>query len=117
MAKVKSEYEVETMFIDRLQEIGYSYVEMKNYDDVLSNFRKQICILNSDELIEEKGRAELSDNEFDRILLRLDNQTIYESAKILREKWVLELDNGKKVYLRFLNGKYFDNSFLVTNIF
>jgi type I restriction enzyme R subunit len=27
-----SEYEVETKFIDRLESIGYEYVELKNYD-------------------------------------------------------------------------------------
>ena len=46
--------------------------------------------------------AELSDAEFDRIMLRLENHTIYESAKILREQWVLELDNGKTIYLGIL---------------
>ena len=33
-----SEYEVETKFIDRLESIGYVFVELKNYDDVLENF-------------------------------------------------------------------------------
>ena len=32
-----SEYEVETKFIDRLESIGYEYIELKNYDDVLDN--------------------------------------------------------------------------------
>ena len=32
-----SEYEVETKFIDRLESIGYEYIEIKNYDDVLLN--------------------------------------------------------------------------------
>lgn len=38
-----SEYDVETLFIDRLESIGYNYVDLKNYDDVLANFRKQLA--------------------------------------------------------------------------
>ena len=43
MPRVQSEYEVETLFIDRLQSIGYEYIEMKNYDDVVRNFRVQLA--------------------------------------------------------------------------
>lgn len=46
MSKVQSEYEVEKLYIDRLDEIGYSYVILRNYDDVLANFREQFCKLN-----------------------------------------------------------------------
>ena len=35
--------EVESLYIDRLIELGYDYVPMKNYDDVCANFRKQFC--------------------------------------------------------------------------
>lgn len=115
MAKVKSEYEVETLFIDRLQELGYSYIELKNYSDVIDNFRAKLCEFNAEKLIEAKGVAELSDTEFDRVMLRLDNHTIYESAKILREQWVLDLDNGKKVYLEFISDIYNRNIFQVTH--
>ncbi len=34
-----SEYEVETKFIDRLEFIGYEYIDLKNYDDVIHNLR------------------------------------------------------------------------------
>lgn len=110
-----SEYEVESLYIDRLDEMGYEYVELKNYDDVCANFRKQFCRLNSQELIAAKGTAELSDAEFDRIMLRLENHTIYESAKILREKWILELDNGKTIYVDFFTGDETRNIYQVTH--
>ncbi len=115
MPKVMSEYEVESLYIDRLDEMGYEYVELKNYDDVCANFRKQFCRLNSQELIAAKGTAELSDAEFDRIMLRLENHTIYESAKILREKWILELDNGKTIYVDFFTGDETRNIYQVTH--
>lgn len=101
MPKVLSEYEVESLYIDRLDELGYEYVELKNYDDVCENFREQFCKLNSRTLIDGKGSASLSKSEFDRVMIRLENHTIYESARILREKWVLELDNGKSIYVEF----------------
>ena len=41
MPKVMSEYEVESLYIDRLDEMGYEYIDLKNYDDVCANFRKQ----------------------------------------------------------------------------
>jgi hypothetical protein len=99
MPKAKSEYEVEELYIDRLDDMGYQYVNLKNYDDVCANFREQFCKLNAKELIAAKGAAKLSNAEFDRVMIRLENHTIYESAKILREKWVLELDNGKSIYV------------------
>lgn len=98
-----SEYEVETKFIDRLESIGYEYVELKNYDDVLSNFRAQLSHFNREKLTEAKGTSDLSDAEFDRVLIHLDNKTVYESAKLLRDKFILSLDNGKTVYLDFFS--------------
>lgn len=103
MSGLKTEYEVEKIFINQLNnEQGYSYIDMANYDDVLANFRVQFCKVNAKALIEAKGVAELSDSEFNKVLLRLENHTIYESAKVLREKWVLELDSGKTIYAEFL---------------
>lgn len=96
-----SEYDVETLFIDRLESIGYNYVDLKNYDDVLANFRKQLAAFNSEKLIATKGVAEFSDAEFNRIMIHVDNKSVYESAKILRDKYILSLDNGKTVYLDF----------------
>ena len=59
MARVKSEYEVESLFIDRLQEMDYTYISLNNYDDVVANFRVQFCKVNRDALIAKKGTAEL----------------------------------------------------------
>lgn len=50
-----------------------------------------------------KGVAEFSDAEFSRIMIHVDNKSVYESAKILRDKYVLLLDNGKTVYLKFFS--------------
>ena len=99
----QSEYEVEALFIERLESIGYQYVELSNYDDVLVNFRKQLAKFNAKKLTEKKGVAEFSDAEFNRILIHVENHTVYESAKILRDKYVLQLDNGETIYIDFFS--------------
>ena len=64
MSGLKTEYEVERIFIEQLVEQGYSFIHMANYDDVLANFRMQFCRVNKKALVEAKGVAELSDSEF-----------------------------------------------------
>lgn len=98
-----SEYEVETKFIDRLESIGYQYAELGNYEDVLANCRRQLAAFNAPKLKEAKGSESFSDSEWNRVLIHLDNHSVYESAKILRDKYVLSLDNGKTVYLDFFS--------------
>lgn len=115
MARAKSEYQVEDQYIDRLEELGYEYVELKNYFDVQDNFRRQFCKLNAKALIESKGTAELSDAEFRRVMIRLEGHTVYESARILREKWILELDNGKTIYVDFFTDDETRNAYQVTH--
>ena len=59
--------------------------------------------------------AELSDAEFDRVMIRLENHTIYELAKILREQWVLELDNQKTIYVDFFTNDETRNTYQVSH--
>lgn len=110
-----SEYEVEELFISKLESIGYDYVDLKNYSDVLKNFRTQLCRLNAQKLIEKKGRADLSEKEFERLLIYVDNKSVYESAKILRDKYILQLDNGETVYLDFFTPDSTRNSYQVAH--
>ena len=35
MAKVASEYEVESIFIEKLGEMGYDFIPMSNYNDIV----------------------------------------------------------------------------------
>ena len=103
MGKAKSEYEVELKFIERLESIGYQYADLSNYDDVLKNCREQLTSFNAAKLKEAKGSADFTDAEWNRVLIHLDNHSVYESAKLLRDKYVLTLDNGKTVYLDFFS--------------
>lgn len=72
MARVQSEYEVESLFIERLVNLGYKFLPMINYDDIVSNFRVQLCKVNEAKLVAAKDEAVFSDTEFHRVMLRLD---------------------------------------------
>ena len=115
MGRAVSEYEVENKFIDRLESIGYEYVTLKNYDDVVANFRTQLAKFNAKRL-EEKGHpASFSDAEFNRIMVHVDNHSVYESAQRFRDKFILELDNGETVYLEFFSSNSDANIFQVAH--
>ena len=103
MPRVQSEYEVEIKFIERLESIGYRYLDLKDYDDVIANARTQLAAFNAKKLSEAKGSPTFSDAEWNRVMIHLDNHSVYESAKILRDKYVLTLDDGKTVYLEFFS--------------
>lgn len=111
----KMEYQVEANLIAKLGEMGYSFIPLHNYDDVLRNFRSCIEKLNSKALLDAKGTEKLSDSEFKRIMMHLDGRTVYESAKVLRDKWVLHLDDGNTIYLQFLSPDYNENKWQVTH--
>ena len=64
-----SEYDVESLFIDRLESIGYEFIKMDDYDDVVANFRKQLAAFNAKKLTETKGEASFSDAEFGRVMI------------------------------------------------
>ena len=87
-----SEYEVENLFIERLGTIGYQFIQLRDYAEVKKNFKDQLQKFNKAAIIESKGNSELSDSEFDRLLTQIENKTVFDSAKILRDKQLLELD-------------------------
>ena len=59
-----SEYEIEDIFIDRLEGIGYKFIKLNNYDEVLANFREQLAKFNAKKLEEKGHTASFSDSEF-----------------------------------------------------
>lgn len=97
-----NEYKVEIDYIEHMQMLGWKFIELKNYEDVKANFRKQICKFNADKLIAAKGVAELSDAEFRRLILQVENFDVITAA----EHWknnnaiMINLDNEKYVYLQ-----------------
>ncbi len=111
----KSEYEVENLLIERLGTIGYKFIELRNYSDVLANCKVQLERFNEQNIIEAKGEGTLSQSEFDRLLTQIGSKTVFDSAQMLREKQVLQLDNGKEIYIEFISKDTECNIYQVTH--
>ncbi len=94
----QSEAELEQQLIEQLKGQNYSVVTIPDYQSLVENFKVQFEKFNA-----EKLDKPLSDKEWERIFNHLNGKSIFESAKILRDKYVLERDDGTKPYLLFLN--------------
>jgi len=102
---------LEAKVMKRLEGIGYERVPIRSNEALEQNFRD---ILNRRHA---KLRAEpLSDKEFSRLMTQINNKSVFDSAKILRDKFVLKRDDETELYLEFFDQKnYARNSFQVTN--
>ena len=108
----QSEAQLEEELLHFLVEQNFTKVDINNIDDLLNNFRQQINILNTVPL---KG-INLTDKEFDRLLTQISGKSVYQSAKILRDKLILTRDDNSQVYLELLNMKdYKQNIFQIAN--
>ncbi len=94
----QSEAELEQQLIEQLKGQNYTVVTIPDYQSLVENFKVQFEKFNV-----EKLDKPLSDKEWERIFNHLNGKSIFESAKILRDKYVLERDDGTKPYLLFLN--------------
>lgn len=106
----QSEAELELQFIDQLNKQGYSTVSIPDYDTLLENFKVQFEAFNADKLDKP-----LTDKEWERILNLMLGKSVFQSAKILRDKFVLEREDGTKVYLSFFSNDHTKNIFQVTH--
>lgn len=106
----QSEAELENQLIKQLDIQQYTPVRIDDYDSLLDNFRMQFCKFN-----EEKLRTPLTDKEWDRLLNYILGRTVFESAKVLRDKYVLERDDGSKVYVSFIDEDHTKNLWQVTH--
>ena len=110
--KTLSETKLENKLIKELIENGYSFVKINNEQDLLNNFKKQLELFNNKEL----KNQELSINEFEKVLSHLQNGTLIEKAKKLRDRFQLTLDNNETIYIRFLNiDKWCQNIYQITH--
>lgn len=111
----QSEAALEEGLIKTLQNMSYEYVQIDEEANLHTNFKRQLEIHNSKALA-EVGRSELTDKEFERVLIYLEGGTRFEKAKKLRNLLALDLDDGKRVWLEFLNTqKWCQNEFQVSN--
>ena len=108
----QSEYGLEENVINQLQDIGYERVTLRNEEQLIENFRHILNERNADKL---EGTP-ISDSEFKRIMIDISDKSVFESALILRDKYVLKRDDETKVYLSLMNTqKWCQNKFQVTN--
>ena len=108
----QSEHELEELLIRQLVAQGYDRVGIRDEEDLKANFRDKLFEFNKDKL---NGKP-LTDKEFNRILIHLENKSIYRSAKLFRDKFILEREDGTSVYIEFFDSKnWHNNIFQVTN--
>lgn len=108
----QSEAELEKLLVDQLVNQGYKQVKINDEDDLKANFRKVLFEYNKEKL-ENKP---FTDKEFNRILIHLEGKSVFKSAKLLRDKYILERDDGTEKYIQFFNSKdWSKNIFQLTN--
>lgn len=106
----QSEAALEQQFIDQLNKQGYTSVSIPDYDALVENFKTQFETFNSAKL-----DRPLTDKEWERVMNIMLGKSVFQSAKILRDKFVLEREDGTKVYLSFFDADHTKNIFQVTN--
>ena len=106
----QSEAALEQQFIDQLNKQGYTSVSIPDYDALVENFKTQFETFNSSKL-----DRPLTDKEWERVMNIMLGKSVFQSAKILRDKFVLEREDGTKVYLSFFDADHTKNIFQVTN--
>lgn len=85
---------------------GYEFVKIKNKDGLISNFKTQL---------EKLNKCYLKDEEFKQVLLYLDQGSIFDKAKKLRDRFFIDREDNP-FYIKFLNEKdWCKNIFQVSN--
>jgi type I restriction enzyme R subunit len=112
---VQSEAALEQGLINTLQNMSYDYVKIKDEQELLGNFKSQLEIHNHKELA-KFNRTNLTDKEFEKIVIFLEGGTRFEKAKKLRDLYPLDLETGGRVWIEFLNrNQWCQNEFQVAN--
>ncbi|RPK03105.1 type I restriction endonuclease subunit R [Priestia endophytica] len=107
----QSEAQLEKNLHSQLIKQGYEDVKLADYEALKTNFRHQLNKFNEKKL---NGQP-LTDKEFRRVLTAIEGKSIYESAKILRDKLLIEREDGTELYLELMNTKdWCKNLFQVT---
>lgn len=112
---VQSEAALENGLIATLQKMNYEYVHIEEEKNLSANFKKQLE-KHYKKKLEELGRTEFTESEFEKILIYLEGGTRFEKAKKLRDLFPLELESGERLWVEFLNRTHWcQNEFQVSN--
>ena len=107
----QSEAQLERQLIEQLKSQNYEEAVIQDYDSLIVNFRTQFEKFNRTKL----GGKALSDKEWERVLNFVNGKSIFESGKILRDKFQIERDDGTKPFLSLLDSDFTKNLFQVTH--
>ena len=111
----QSEVALEAGLIATLRQMDYEYVRIVEEDNLYANFKRQLEIHNKRQLA-EVGRTSFTDEEFEKILIYLEGGTRFEKAKKLRDLYPLDIANGQRIWVEFLNRtQWCQNEFQVSN--
>ena len=98
---------LEDKFIKQLVSLEYERVAVISEDELLANLKRQL---------EKHNKASFSVAEFKRISNHLNKGNVFEKAKILRDKFALQRDDGTTNWVEFLDTEnWCQNLFQVTN--
>lgn len=103
---------LEEQLVAQLQRLGYSFVQLKDEKDLISNFKQQL---------EKHNKIQFSKTEFEKVLNILSKGSVFEKAKTLREKQHIVRDaqvgvSPENLYFEFINSEHWcQNQFQVTN--
>ena len=96
----QSEKQLEDMLILNLKDNHkYEFIQIKDQEGLELNFRNKLNSLNSEDL---KG-TNLSDKEFERVLIYVKGKSVFQSAKQLRSKFQLQRDDGSIIYMKLID--------------
>ena len=100
----QSEAALESGLIKTLVENSYERVIIKEEENLKANFKTQLEKHNLKQL-QQFGRSQFTDKEFEKILIYLEGGTRFEKAKKLRDLYPLETEDGNRIWVEFLNQK------------
>jgi len=103
----QSEAVLEANLIKQLVSLEYEKVTIKDDKWLEANLKTQL---------EKHNNFRMSESEFKRVLNHLNKGSIFEKAMILRDKFVLPLDDGTTKYIEFLDSEHWcQNLFQVSS--
>lgn len=103
----QSEAILEANLISQLVSLGYESVKIHDGDGFVANLKTQLEAFNT---------TTFTAKEFDAILNHLAKGNVFEKAKTLRDRFVLNKEDGTSFYVRFFNNEHWNkNHYQVTN--
>ena len=107
----QSEAELESNLVKQLESQGFSKVKINNEEELKNNFRNELYLHNKAKLNSEP----FTDKEFERILRHVEGKTVFQSAMVLRDKFILEREDGSEVYIELFDTRnWCKNRFQIT---